>query len=78
MKVSDFTDEQILEAIAGLRTMTGGRAYHVSDALGLFGKADSRAMYRRLCRLESSGKVRRDPRYSAVNSIYWVVAGDSA
>lgn len=78
MKVNDFTDEQILATLSGLSTMSGGRAYHVSDALGLFGNADSRAMYRRLCKLESAGKVRRDPRYSAVNSIYWVVAGDSA
>lgn len=78
MKVSDFTDEQILEALAGTRTMSGGRAYHVTDALKLFDKADARAMYRRLCKMERAGTVRRDPRYSVVNSIYWIVSGDNA
>lgn len=78
MKVSEFTDVQILEALAGLSTFRGGRAYRLCNALGLFSDADARAMYRRLCKLESVGKVRRDPQYTAVNSIYWVVAGDGA
>jgi hypothetical protein len=77
MKVNDFSDEQILDALASLSTMRGGRSYRVCNALGLFRDADAGAMYRRLRKLECAGRVHRDPHYSAVNSIYWIVAGDN-
>jgi hypothetical protein len=73
MKISDFTDEQIIAALPGPHG-SGGRAYHIARRLGFDERgALGRALYRRLCKMEAAGRVVRDPRYSAVNSIYWTV-----
>lgn len=73
MKVSDFTDEQILAGI-DRGDGCGGRAFRVAERLGLpLGCYTLSALYRRLCRMEKAGLVQRCPRLSYVNSIYWRV-----
>ena len=60
-----ITDEQILAAIGS----DGCRTNNVADRLGVLRARP--AIYRRLLKLEASGKVRRQERFSSVNSIRW-------
>lgn len=62
----DDTDRAILAEIGG-----GLRTWIISRKLRLPGAV----VRRRLNRLAATGWVRRSERYSAVNDIYWVLAG---
>lgn len=64
-QTSDITDEQILAAIGD----DGRRTESIADRLGVL--RNRPAIYRRLLRLEKSGKVRRQERFTSVNSIRW-------
>lgn len=61
----NITDAEIIAAIRD-----GARTNAVADRLGVL--SERRAVYRRLMLLENAGKVRREARYSSINSIYWV------
>lgn len=58
------TDAQIIAAIRD-----GARTERVADRLGLL--LSRRIIYRRLRALEDRRIIRRHPRYSFINSIYW-------
>jgi hypothetical protein len=68
------TDEQIL-AMIGNPTVEGGRAFRIAERLGLpLDRKSLAALHRRLRRLQDAGKIKRHPRYSYINSIYWIIA----
>lgn len=58
-------DSDIMAAIAG----GAARTEHIADRFGYLRLRQQ--VYRRLVSLEKAGRVQRDPRYSARNSIYW-------
>lgn len=64
-ETAHITDEQILAAIGD----RGMRTEAIADRLGALRARP--AIYRRLLKLEAGGKVRRQERYSSVNSIRW-------
>lgn len=68
------TRREDARVLAAVEKNGGGRYRNIIDRLRPgFGPAGGEATVRaKLYTLERAGKIKRDPRYSAVNSIYWV------
>jgi hypothetical protein len=79
-RIADFTDDEIVAAL-DRGDYCGGRAGHVifrlNPSINERG-INRRAMYRRLMLLENAGRIHRDHRLSARNSIFWWPGRDLA
>lgn len=82
MRVRDFTDEQILNAVDArsvhFSQCANGRTYWVLNRLMPYNYSVSNmaALRRRLKKLETQGLVARHPRYSYDYDIFWVRTGE--